>query len=157
MIKNLESPYKPGARVGYMLKFKPEMNELDLVIIGAEYGTGKRAGWLTSFDLACRDQDTGELLEIGKISTGIKEKANEEKDTTYDNMTKLLKPLIISEKGTSIKVKPEIVMTIAYQEIQKSPSYTSNYALRFPRFITLRADRSVNDIATINEIEKAAK
>ena len=155
MIKNLESPYKPGARVGYMLKLKPISNELDLVITGAEYGTGKRAGWLTSFDLSCRDPSTNELFEIGKVSTGIKEKSEE--GTSYENMTELLKPLIISEHGTTIKVKPEIVLTIAYQEIQKSPSYTSGYALRFPRFITLRTDRSINDIATIEEIEYEVK
>ncbi len=155
MIKNLESPYKPGSRVGYMLKLKPTSNEFDLVITGAEYGTGKRAGWLTSFDLSCRDENTGELLELGKISTGIKEKSEE--GTSYENMTDLLKPLIISEKGTNVKVKPEIVVTIAYQEIQKSPSYSSGYALRFPRFITLRADRNINDIATIEEIDIEVK
>ncbi len=64
MIKALNSPYKPGARVGHMLKLKPEADEFDLVIVKAEYGTGKRAGWLTSFDVSCRD--SGKLLEIGK-------------------------------------------------------------------------------------------
>ncbi len=155
MIKNLESPYKPGSRVGFMLKLKPAVNEFDLVVVGAEYGTGKRAGWLTSFDLACRDPDTGELLEIGKVSTGIKEKSEE--GTSYENMTELLKPLIISEKEKNIKVKPQIVLTVIYQDIQKSPSYASGYALRFPRFSTLRADRDVGDIATIEEIEREFK
>lgn len=155
MIKNLSSPYQPGARVGYMLKFKPSMNEFDLVIIGAEYGTGKRAGWLTSFNIACRDPSTNELLEVGKFSTGVKEKSEE--GTSYEDMTKILKPLIIKESGTNVVVKPKIVITITYQDIQKSPTYSSGYALRFPRFTALRVDRSVSDIATINEIENAYK
>jgi DNA ligase-1 len=155
MIKNLNSPYKPGARVGYMLKLKPAVNEFDLVIIGAEYGTGKRAGWLTSFDLACRDSETGELLEIGKVSTGVKEKSEE--GTSYENMTEILKPLIISEKEKTVKVKPKVVITVIYQDIQKSPSYSSGYALRFPRFSSLRADRDVSDIATIEEVEREFK
>ena len=69
--KNLDAPYKPGARVGYAVKLKPEDKDFDLVITGAEWGTGKRVGWLTSFDVACRDD--GELLELGKVSTGLKE------------------------------------------------------------------------------------
>jgi DNA ligase-1 len=155
MIKNLQSPYKPGARVGYMLKLKPVANEFDLVITGAEYGTGKRAGWLTSFDIACIDPQTNDLLEIGKVSTGVKEKSEE--GTSYDDMTKLLKPLIIGEKDKNVKVKPKIIITVIYQEIQKSPSYSSGYALRFPRFTALRTDRDISDIATINEVEKEVK
>jgi len=172
MIKNLSSPYKPGARVGDMLKLKPASNELDLVIVGAEYGTGKRGGWLSSFDIACRDEETGEFLDMGKVSTGIKEKEGDEgqkgedeqksekkgKDgTTYEEMTKLLKPLIISEKGKTVRIKPKIVITVIYQDIQGSPSYNSGFALRFPRFIALRPDRDVHDIATIDEIKKAHK
>jgi len=152
MIKNLTSPYKPGARVGYMLKLKPASNEFDLVITGAEYGTGKRAGWLSSFDIACRDEETNELLDIGKVSTGVKEKSEE--GTSYEEMTKLLKPLITSEHGKSVKVKPKIVITVVYQEVQGSPSYNSHYALRFPRFTALRTDRDSSDIATLDEVKK---
>ncbi len=154
MIKNLHSPYKPGARVGDMLKLKPAANELDLVITGAEYGTGKRGGWLTSFNVACRDS-SGELLEIGRVSTGIKEKSEE--GTSYDDMTKLLKPLITAEKGKFVAVKPKIVITVIYQDLQNSPSYSSGFAMRFPRFTTLRTDRSVNDIATLSEVQKEFK
>jgi len=152
MIKNLTSPYKPGARVGHMLKLKPASNEFDLVITGAEYGTGKRAGWLSSFDVACRDDESGELLDVGKVSTGVKEKSEE--GTSYEEMTKLLKPLITSEHGKSVKVKPKIVITVVYQEVQGSPSYNSHYALRFPRFTALRTDRDSSDIATLDEVKK---
>ncbi|MFZ5955520.1 MAG: ATP-dependent DNA ligase [Nanoarchaeota archaeon] len=152
MAKNLEAPYKPGARVGYGVKLKPEANEFDLVITGAEYGTGKRAGWLTSYDVSCRDKEN--LLEIGKVSTGLKEK--EEQGLSFIEMTKKLKKLILKEEGKHVIVKPEIVVTVVYQNIQKSPSYSSGYALRFPRVKMLRPDRSVDDIARLNEIKKEA-
>ncbi|MBM3247273.1 ATP-dependent DNA ligase [Candidatus Pacearchaeota archaeon] len=151
MIKKLESPYQPGTRVGNWLKFKPVANELDLVIVGAEYGTGKRAGWLSSFDVACSDED-GKFLDIGKVSTGVKEKSEE--GTSYEELTQILKPLITSETGKKVKIKPKIVITVDFQEIQGSPSYNSGFALRFPRFTALRTDRSVHDIATIDEVKK---
>jgi len=91
IMKKLDAPYKQGRRVGYMVKLKPIVNDVDLVIVGAEYGTGKRAGWLTSYVVACKDGD--KFVEIGMVSSGLKEK--EEEGTSYDEMTKLLKPLII--------------------------------------------------------------
>ena len=150
MMKNLEAPYKPGSRVGYGIKIKPEDNEFDLVIIKAEYGTGKRVGWLTSYSLACRDRD--KLLELGKASTGLKEK--EELGLSFKELTKKLKPLIINESGRTVEVKPKLVVTVIYQNIQKSPNYNSGYALRFPRIKRLRPDRSTADIATLDEVKK---
>jgi len=150
MIKNLQSPYKPGSRVGHMLKYKPEMQELDLVITGAEYGTGKRAGWLSSFDLACKSGS--EYLGIGKVGTGFKEKA--ELGVSFLEMTKLLKPLITETNGKHVNVKPKIVISIIYQNIQKSPTYKSGFAFRFPRMTALRSDRSPSSIATLEEIKK---
>lgn len=152
MAKNLEAPYKPGSRVGYGVKIKPTMETLDLVIVGAEWGTGKRGKWLSSFNIACRDPDTGELLEIGKFGTGVKEKAEE--GTSFEEMTNLLKPLIKSEKGKHVKVKPKIVVEIDYEEIQKSPTYSSGYALRFPRLVKLRSDKPVDEITTIDMVEE---
>jgi DNA ligase-1 len=150
LMKNLEAPYKPGARVGYGIKIKPEENELDLVITGAEYGTGKRAGWFTSFDIACRNKN--KLLGIGKVSTGLKEKESE--GLSYKEMTAKLKRLIIKSKGRHVQVRPELVVTVTYQNIQKSPTYKSGFALRFPRFTCLRPDRSKEDIAALSEIKK---
>lgn len=152
MAKNLKAPYKPGARVGYAVKLKPEAQDFDLIITGAEWGTGKRAGWLTSYDVSC-SSDQG-LLEIGKVSTGLKEKP--EQGLSFEEMTRKLKRLITEEKGKHIKVKPEIVVTVGYQNIQKSPTYTSGYALRFPRIKMLRPDRGIKDIATLEEIKKEA-
>ena len=150
MGKSLTAPYKPGARIGYAVKLKPEDKDFDLVITGAEWGTGKRAGWLTSFDVSCRNN--GELLEIGKVSTGLKELAGD--DLSFGEMTDMLEKLVVGVDGRHIKVKPEIVVTVKYQDIQKSPTYSSGYALRFPRITRLREDRGVDDIATLEEVEE---
>lgn len=152
MMKNLDAEYKPGRRVGHMLKLKPETNELDLVITGGEWGTGKRAGWISSFILSCKKGK--EFLEIGKVGTGVLEKETEDNKITFENLTNLLKPLITEEKNKNIKIKPKIVVSITYQDIQRSPNYKSGWALRFPRITSLREDRSTIDIATLEEIEE---
>ena len=150
MMKNLKAEYKPGRRVGHMLKIKPEERDLDLVITGAEYGTGKRSGWLSSFVLSCKDEN--EFLEIGKVGTGIKEKS--ELGISFDELTKKLVPLITKEKKKSVKITPKIVVSVTYQEIQKSPNYESGFALRFPRFTAIRQDKPLSEITTLKEIEK---
>ncbi|MBN2368709.1 ATP-dependent DNA ligase [Candidatus Woesearchaeota archaeon] len=152
MAKNLEGIYKPGSRAGYGVKIKSILEPLDLVIVAAEYGEGKRSGWLSSFILAC--SDNGELKEIGKVSTGLKELDNEE-GTTFREMTGLLKPLITEPRGKYVKVRPEIVIEVGYEEIQKSVNYSSGYALRFPRFLRLRTDeKTVDDINTLEDVER---
>lgn len=150
MMKNLDAPYQSGRRVGHMLKMKPNQRELDLVITGAEYGTGKRSGWMSSFIVSCQDGD--EFLEIGKVGTGIKEKSEE--GLSFEELTKKLTPLIKKEKGRTVEIKPKLVVSITYQEIQKSPTYNSGFALRFPRVTVLRPDRDTDDIATIQEIQE---
>lgn len=153
MVKNLEGEYKPGSRVGYGVKVKPEVETLDLVITGAEWGTGKRAHWLSSFTIACKDKDN--FLEIGKVGTGIKEKAE---GVTFGKLTKMLRPLIENEKGKEVTVKAKIVVEIGYSEIQKSPTYESGFALRFPRLIRLRTmDKSPEQASTLNYIQKLYK
>ena len=170
MLKKLDAPYHAGRRVGYIVKMKPDVADLDLVIVGAEYGSGKRAGWLTSFIVACRSGDG--FLEIGKVSSGLKEQAAPQRGapqrsedahskredlqegTTYEEMTRLLKPLITAEKGKEVKVKPKIVVSVTYQNIQRSPSYSSGFAMRFPRITHYRPDRKPFDIATLKDIEK---
>ncbi len=145
MAKNLEAGYKPGSRVGYMLKIKPTMETLDLVIVGAEWGEGKRANWLSSFLLACRDGS--EYKTIGKMGTGLS-------DEQFTQMTKTLKPLILKEKGKGVEVKPKIVIEVAYEEIQKSPTYESGYALRFPRMIQVREDKGPKDSSELDFVEQ---
>tara|TARA_Y100000310_G_scaffold341787_1_gene442129 strand:- start:27309 stop:29063 length:1755 start_codon:yes stop_codon:yes gene_type:complete len=149
MIKKLDAPYKPGGRVGFMVKLKETKENLDLVIIGAEWGEGKRSKWLSSYTLACRHR--GNFLELGKASTGLKEKREE--GLSFAEMTGLLKPLIKKEEGKSVVIKPKIAIEVAYEEIQKSPTYNSGFALRFPRVIRLREDRDPSDISTLKMVE----
>ncbi len=153
MMKKLDAFYKQGRKVGYMAKIKPIVKDLDLVIVGAEYGTGKRAGRLSSYIVACKSDN--EFLEIGKVSSGLKEK--EEEGTSYEEMTKLLKPLIIGKESNMVKIKPKIVVSVTYQNIQESPSYSSGYALRFPRITAYRPDRKADDISGLNDIKKEVK
>lgn len=150
MVKNLKAPYKPGSRVGFGVKVKPTMENLDLVIIGAEYGTGKRGGWLSSYELACIDPETGEFLGIGKMGTGIKEKA--EAGVSFGEITDLIRLQIVREEERHVTIRPSVMVEVAYEEIQKSPTYQSGFALRFPRLVRLRQDRSPDSADTIERV-----
>jgi DNA ligase-1 len=145
MCKNLDAEYKPGSRVGYMYKLKPVTESFDLVIVGAEWGEGRRAEWLGSFLLACRDPDTNELLEIGRMATGLT-------DEQLQYLTDTLKPDIMEQKGKSVRLRPNVVVEVGYQEIQKSPTYASGFALRFPRLIRLREDRGTDDCDSLDRV-----
>jgi DNA ligase-1 len=153
MFKKLDAPYKPGARVGHMVKLKPAGDTMDLVIVAAEWGEGKRSKWITSYYLACRDKD--DFLEIGKVSTGLKEKPEE--GLSFKEVSDQLQPLITSEKGRHVTVKPKLVVEVGYDEIQKSPTYSSGYALRFPRFKAIRYERSREDITTLEQVRQLFK
>ncbi len=152
MAKNLESKYKPGRYVNGWMKLKNILEPLDLVIVKAEYGEGKRAGWLTSFTVACRSGN--KLFDVGKVSTGVKEKAE---GLTYKEMTTLLKPLIEKQEGKEVEVKPKIIIEVGYEEIQKSPTYESGFALRFPKVLQLRVDKPVSEISTLDLVKKIYK
>ncbi|RLG14929.1 MAG: DNA ligase [Candidatus Nanohalarchaeota archaeon] len=152
MIKNQDAFYVPGSRVGTMLKLKPVLDTLDLAIVGAEYGEGKRSGHLSSFLLACRDENTGEFLVVGKLGTGLKEK--EEEGTTFKEISELIKDDILSQTDRSVLVSPKIIVEVAFEELQRSSNYNSGFALRFPRFIGLRPDKSINDVNTLGNLKK---
>jgi len=145
MLKVLDSPYVFGRHVGTMYKIKPIMETLDLVIVGATYGEGLRAKWLSSYVLACRDPDTGEFLSCGMMGTGLTEEQ-------FQLMTDALKDLIVEEKGREVKIRPKIVVEVAFQEIQKSPNYSSGYALRFPRLVRIREDKGPEEADTIERL-----
>jgi len=152
MVKSLDAPYKPGSRVGYMVKLKPIMDTLDLVITKATWGEGKRANYLTSFVVSCITED-GELKELGRVGTGFKELTSEDELLSFEAMTNLLKPLIIAEKAMDVEIKPQILLQIAFEEIQKSPTYSSGFALRFPRVVSLLDTRSVDDASSLTQVE----
>lgn len=147
MIKNPESPYSPGKRGKNWLKKKPVMETLDLVVIGAEWGYGRRTSFLGSYALACHDPDTGRFLPVGRVATGFS-------DEQLAELTELFSDLIIVESGTKVEIKPEIIFEVAFEEIQKSVNYESGYALRFPRLVNVRSDKSVEDVETIGRLEE---
>jgi len=147
MAKNLKSPYTPGSRVKHMEKIKPEMESIDLAIIGALWGEGRRKKWMGSFILGTWDLEKGEFAEIGKVATGLT-------DADLEELTKLLKPHITKEHIKEIEITPKIVVEVAYEEIQRSPTYESGFALRFPRVKNIRIDKGPSDVDTIDKVER---
>ncbi len=146
MMKNPNSPYIPGKRGKHWLKLKPVMENLDLVVVGGEWGEGKRSHVISSFELACLDEH-GRLLRVGKVATGFT-------DEELEELTELFKPLIEYQEGKKVRFQPKYIFEVAYQEIQKSPKYESGFALRFPRFVRLREDKSVEEADTIERIAR---
>ena len=152
ILKNLESNFKPGRYVKGWVKLKPILEPLDLVITGAVWGEGKRSNWLSSFIVSCRKDE--EYLGIGKVGTGVKEK-NE--GVTFDELTRLLRKLIIDTKGKHVSVKPKIIIEVAYEEIQESSNYGSGFALRFPRILRLREDKGLIDVDSLERVKRIYK
>jgi DNA ligase-1 len=146
MLKNPNSPYVPGKRGKHWLKLKYVMETLDLVVVGGEWGEGKRSHLISSYELACTDETTGNLLRVGRVATGFT-------DEDLEELTELFKQIIVTHEGKNVKFVPKYVFEVAYQEIQKSPKYESGYALRFPRFIRLRDDKDVSEADSIKRLE----
>ena len=145
MIKNPDSVYAPGKRGKNWLKIKPVMETLDLVVIGATWGEGRRANFLGSYRLACADPDSGKLLDIGWVATGLT-------DDVLSELTETFKDLILVQKGMEVELKPAVIFEVAYEEIQKSTNYSSGFALRFPRLVAVRDDKSVEDADTLERV-----
>lgn len=145
MAKRLDSIYEPGNRGKKWLKIKPTMENLDLVIIGAEWGEGRRAHLLGSFLVAAYDPHSGEFLPVGKVGSGFT-------DEDLVEFTKMLKPYIVRQEGKFVEIEPKFVIEVTYQEIQKSPKYKSGFALRFPRYVALREDKSPEEADTIERV-----
>lgn len=137
MLKVLTSPYSPGVRGKNWVKIKPEADTLDLAVIGAEWGEGKRAHVFGSFLLAC--QSNGKLVPVSRVATGF---SDEQLAEVYE----LLKDTVVSEQGKEVRFEPTLVLEVGYAEIQKSPNYEGGFALRFPRFIRLRDDKDIGEI-----------
>ena len=144
MIKVPASPYTPGQRGKNWIKIKPEVDTLDLAVIGAEWGEGKRAHVFGSFLLACQDQ--GKLLPLSRVATGF---SDEQLAEVFD----LLKDKVIAKSGRSVTFEPEMVFEIGYAELQVSPTYEAGFALRFPRLIRIRDDKGIEDVETLDGIK----
>jgi DNA ligase-1 len=145
MIKNPDSVYAPGKRGKNWLKIKPVMETLDLVVIGATWGEGRRANFLGSYRLACANPDSGKLLDIGWVATGLT-------DEVLSELTETFKNLILVQKGMEVELKPAVIFEVAYEEIQKSTNYSSGFALRFPRLVAVRDDKSVEEADTLERV-----
>jgi DNA ligase-1 len=147
MAKRLDSPYTPGIRGKRWLKIKPILEPLDLVIVGAEYGYGRRHEWLSDYYLATHDTDTGKFLTLGKTFKGLT-------DAEIIEMTKRLKELTIKQSPRSVSVVPRIVVEVAYNEIQRSPKYECQMALRFARITRIREDKAPDEADTIQRVRQ---
>ena len=147
MAKKLDSPYTPGIRGKRWLKIKPVLEPLDLVIVAAEYGYGRRHEWLSDYYLAARDAETGEFLTVGKTFKGLT-------DMEIIEMTRRLKELAIKEEPRRVFVVPKIVVEVTYNEIQKSPKYKCGMALRFARINRLREEKSPEEADTIQRVRE---
>ncbi|WP_416839745.1 ATP-dependent DNA ligase LigA [Haloferax sp. DFSO52] len=154
MLKNPDAPYSPGDRGKNWLKRKPDVETLDLVVTGAEWGEGRRAKFLGTFLLSARIEDesgeTGAFETIGKVATGIT-------DEQLVELTDLLEPEIERESGKEVDIRPSVVFEVGYEEIQESPTYSSGYALRFPRFVTVREDKTAETADTLERVERLAE
>jgi DNA ligase-1 len=147
MAKKLDGVYTPGTRGKRWLKIKPVLEPLDLVITAAEYGYGRRHGWLSDYYLAARDPATGGFLNVGKTFKGLT-------DAEMIEMTKRLKELTVRQERNRVVVLPKIVVEVAYNEIQKSPKYKSRMALRFARISRIRDDKSAEEADTIEKVRE---
>ncbi len=144
MAKNLASPYTPGERGKHWLKVKPIIT-LDLVIVAAEWGYGRRTGWLSNVHLAARDQETGAWLEVGKTFKGFT-------DAEFKSLTERLLALKVKETRGVVWVRPEIVVEVAFNNVQFSPQYPSRAALRFARVLRIRDDKPASEADTIQTV-----
>ena len=147
MAKKLESPYTPGRRGKKWLKIKTVLEPLDLVITAAEYGYGRRKGWLSDYYLGAREPKTGEFLNVGKTFKGLT-------DAEIIEMTKQLKQSMVEQEGHRVIVIPKIVVEVAYNEIQRSPKYKSQMALRFARISRIRDDKTPQEANTIEKVKE---
>jgi DNA ligase-1 len=147
MAKKPDSPYMPGTRGKHWLKIKPVLEPLDLVIVAAEYGYGRRHEWLSDYYLAARDAKTGEFLMVGKTFKGLT-------DAEIIEMTRQLKELAIKEERRRVVVIPKIVVEVMYNEIQKSPKYKCGMALRFARISRLREEKTPEEADTVQRVRE---
>jgi DNA ligase-1 len=146
MVKHLQSPYRPGVRGKSWLKVK-RTTALDLVIVAADWGYGRRHGWLSNYHLAARDEDKGTFLEVGKTFKGLT-------DQEFQQMTERLLALETHRQRGTVFVEPQVVVEVLFNEIQASPQYESGLALRFARIARLREDKRPEEADTIQTMRR---
>jgi DNA ligase-1 len=144
VVKDPDGQYAMGKRGTGWAKLKEELDTLDVVIVAAEYGHGKRAGVISDYTFAVKDGDS--LRTIGKAYSGLT-------DAEIDEMTRKLKEITLKDYGYRRDVKPEVVVEVAFDSIQRSARHDGGFALRFPRIKRIRTDKSVDDIDTMEKVE----
>ena len=144
MAKRLDSPYSPGARGKNWYKLKP-VETLDVVVVAVDWGSGRRRGWLSNYHLGVWNGE--EYLVIGKTFKGLT-------DEEFKWMTEHLQSIRVRESEYTVHVKPELVVEVAFNEIQQSPHYKSGYALRFARITRIRTDKDAKDADTLQHVSE---
>ena len=147
MVKDPMSPYTPGRRGLAWLKLKRPLATLDVVVTAVEWGHGKRKGVLSDYTFAVKDEKTGKLVNVGKAYSGLT-------DAEIATMTKRFLAITLEDRGWARAVKPEVVLEVAFDSIQRSNRHASGYALRFPRIVNIRDDKPVEEIDTLQRVDE---
>jgi DNA ligase-1 len=142
MAKDPRSTYEPGGRGKRWFKLKTAQS-VDCVIVAADRGSGRRVGWLSNYHLAVRDGEG--FAEVGKTFKGLT-------DAEFAAMTERLRALALDDDGYTVRVRPEVVVEVEYNEIQRSPTYPSGLALRFARVARIREDKASGQATTLDEL-----
>ncbi|MFX0150271.1 MAG: ATP-dependent DNA ligase [Candidatus Hodarchaeota archaeon] len=148
MLKDPRSLYLAGKRGKSWLKLKGALPTLDLVIIGAEWGHGRRTGWLSNYHLAARDENKFQI--VGKTFKGLTDKE-------FIQLTEDLQALAITDESYGVQVQPQIVVEVEFDNIQESAKYPSGMALRFARIKRIRNDKNIEDVDTISTVKELYK
>jgi DNA ligase-1 len=143
MLKARQSLYQPGRRGLAWLKLKRELATLDVVVTAAEYGHGKRAGWLSDYTFAVRDGDV--LRNVGKAYSGVT-------DAEIARLTQFFLEHTVEDYGYVRAVEPLVVLEVAFNNVMRSDRHNSGYALRFPRILRIRDDKPVSEIDTLDRV-----
>ncbi|HMG01503.1 MAG TPA: ATP-dependent DNA ligase [Edaphobacter sp.] len=150
MLKAADSLYQPGRRGLAWLKLKRELATLDVVVTGAEFGHGKRAGILSDYTFAVRGPDyerTGELLNVGKAYSGLT-------DVEIAGLSAWMMEHTLEDRGFFRTVEPLRILEVAFNNVMRSDRHASGFALRFPRIVRIRDDKPVSEIDTVDRVEE---
>ena len=149
--KALASPYTPGRRGKLWIKLKKALATLDVVIVGAEWGHGRRAKFLSDYTFAVRAaEDDPTLLTVGKAYNGLT-------DVEVAGLTERLQALTVQKFGRYQQVRPEVVLEVTFDVVQKSARHKAGYALRFPRIVRLRDDKPAGEVDTLAAVRALAE
>jgi DNA ligase 1 len=145
VLKDLDAPYEAGRRGGAWVKVKPR-HTLDLVVLAVEHGSGRRRGWLSNLHLGARDPGGGYVM-LGKTFKGLT-------DELLQWQTERLRSLAVDDDGHVVRVRPELVVEIAFDGVQTSPRYPGGVALRFARVLRYREDKRADEADTIDDVRR---